>query len=204
MDTLKREVVRLARELERIAGSDYMKLVDVARSLNSITRMTRVTRQTWEQAQEVISASARAVAVRLAHSHSDSDGMREERSWFDWAVEGFRQMAEKAQVRLTLEKMLYMGKDRGVIPYISAEPRDEDDVYATIVCHVWTCYFGNPQWRRLKRCPRCRVWFVDTTRNMQKKRCSAQCTWRSWNRARRKAAGHSQYQQRTRDRHKAL
>ncbi len=54
-------------------------------------------------------------------------------------------------------------------------------------------FFLAPERDRLKRCPRCQRWFVDRTRNKSMKRCRATCTWRWWNRARRRGARHKQY-----------
>jgi hypothetical protein len=49
---------------------------------------------------------------------------------------------------------------------------------------------------RVKRCPECRRWFVDDTRNKSAARCSRDCTVKWWNRSRRKAATHAQYRRR--------
>ncbi len=51
----------------------------------------------------------------------------------------------------------------------------------------------NPLRHRLKRCPKCAQWFVDSTRNNSKARCSLICTAKWWDRARRREAGHAQY-----------
>jgi hypothetical protein len=44
--------------------------------------------------------------------------------------------------------------------------------------------------RRLKLCAVCERWFVDHSKNVTALRCSAPCTRKYWNRARRRAAGH--------------
>lgn len=54
-------------------------------------------------------------------------------------------------------------------------------------------FFLAPERDRLKRCTRCQRWFVDRTRNKSMQRCGAACTWRWWNRARRRGARHKQY-----------
>jgi hypothetical protein len=51
----------------------------------------------------------------------------------------------------------------------------------------------SPGIKRVKRCPRCKTWFLDRTRNRGALRCSIACTWAWWNRRRRKQARHSQY-----------
>jgi predicted RNA-binding Zn ribbon-like protein len=55
---------------------------------------------------------------------------------------------------------------------------------------VWDYYFRNQGWTRLKRCPVCQTWFVDTTRNKSMLRCSRECTLRWWDYNQRKKAGH--------------
>lgn len=51
-------------------------------------------------------------------------------------------------------------------------------------------FFKNVARERFKRCPQCRAWFLDTTKNRTQGRCSQQCTNRWWNRAKRRAKGH--------------
>lgn len=43
---------------------------------------------------------------------------------------------------------------------------------------------------RFKRCPQCKRWFVDESKNRTGVRCSAACTNKWWTRARRRANGH--------------
>lgn len=47
-------------------------------------------------------------------------------------------------------------------------------------------YFLNPSRDRLRRCEKCRRWFVDETRNKSQRRCSVKCTRAWWNRGRRR------------------
>jgi predicted RNA-binding Zn ribbon-like protein len=53
-------------------------------------------------------------------------------------------------------------------------------------------YFNNPARDRLRRCPhpcpKCRGWFVDTTRNKSARRCSRECTI-AWSNSQRKKKG---------------
>jgi hypothetical protein len=55
---------------------------------------------------------------------------------------------------------------------------------------LWQEYFKKEGWKRLKKCPQCKLWFVDRTRNKKKERCSSDCTWKWWSWGRRKAEGH--------------
>jgi hypothetical protein len=73
------------------------------------------------------------------------------------------------------------------------------DISATLDCkpgeqvaieHLWSCFFSNPERHRLKRCPECRKWFADKTRNLSMVRCSMSCTNKWWTLERRQKAGH--------------
>lgn len=55
---------------------------------------------------------------------------------------------------------------------------------------LWQFYFQKKGWERLKRCPQCRRWFVDKTKNKKKDRCSQHCTNQWWSRDRRKKESH--------------
>jgi hypothetical protein len=55
---------------------------------------------------------------------------------------------------------------------------------------LWLSYFQREGWKRLKRCPQCKKWFVDETKNRMKVHCSEQCKWQWWNREKRSEAGH--------------
>ena len=61
----------------------------------------------------------------------------------------------------------------------------------TFLSFLWRFYFQDKGWERLKRCPQCRKWFVDTIRNKNKIRCSRQCTDKWWDFRRRKHVGHA-------------
>lgn len=61
-----------------------------------------------------------------------------------------------------------------------------DSTSGTALWHLWLFYFRDDGWLRLKRCPVCRTWFVDTSKNKSTRRCSEKCTWRYWSRDRRK------------------
>lgn len=54
-------------------------------------------------------------------------------------------------------------------------------------------FFTSPERHRLRKCPVCGRWFVDRTKNKTRIRCSAGCTAKWWNRARRREARHGQY-----------
>lgn len=65
------------------------------------------------------------------------------------------------------------------------------DAVGAALWHLWLFYFQDFGWLRLKRCSFCQTWFVDTSKNRSTERCSDPCTWKWWNRNRRKTAGHT-------------
>jgi len=70
-------------------------------------------------------------------------------------------------------------------------PIDVKDCTVEVVWLLWEIYFRNIGLDRFKRCPQCKRWFVDRTRNRQKERCSKHCTWQWWSWGRRKEEGHN-------------
>lgn len=71
-----------------------------------------------------------------------------------------------------------------------ASQEKHGDRRGDVLRHLWWYYFPKNDWRRLKNCPVCRNWFVDTSKNRVTARCSSECTAHWWSRDRRKAAGH--------------
>jgi len=65
-----------------------------------------------------------------------------------------------------------------------------DDRRGDVLRHLWWYYFHAKVGVRLKRCPVCQNFFVDTSKNRVTVRCSTACTDEWWTRARRKDAGH--------------
>jgi hypothetical protein len=77
-------------------------------------------------------------------------------------------------------------------PHSFLAPLDRGgDRQGDMLRHLWWYYFHGNVWTRLKRCPVCRAWFVDTSKNKVTARCSARCTAQWWSRSRRKEAGHT-------------
>lgn len=92
----------------------------------------------------------------------------------------------------TLFPGLWVHERRFVLPL--AEPGTADRA-AGYVQEILRTFFGVGLAQRLKQCELCRRWFADMTRNRSKLRCGVgTCTAsRAWPRARRRAAGHTQY-----------
>ena len=97
-----------------------------------------------------------------------------------YAISSFNRWARENPVRLRV----WMDKKKiiaGVDPVTQTEPA---------LLLLWTSYFQREGWKRLKRCPQCKKWFVDETKNRMKVHCSKQCKWQWWNREKRWEAGH--------------
>lgn len=102
------------------------------------------------------------------------------------ASEKFTQLAKHHPVSMVVEFPVKGGQKRSgrrERPHTALSSRDE---IGTVLWHLWLYYFQDEGWLRLKRCPVCALWFVDTSRNRATARCSATCTWKWWSRERRK------------------
>lgn len=96
-------------------------------------------------------------------------------------VESFNEFSEEALVRFRL----YRNKNGTV------EPRWDvaaDWGKGRVVKLLWDFYFTNECWRRLKKCRKCRAWFVDHSRNHGKRFCKRECADLWWTRAQREKA----------------
>jgi hypothetical protein len=104
----------------------------------------------------------------------------------DQAIEVFTAQAKDHPVNMYVEyRAKRLRADKSVWPTPLVESRDE---IGTVLWHLWLYYFRDYGWKRLKSCPVCKRWFVDTSKNRATARCSESCTWRWWNRERRKEA----------------
>jgi hypothetical protein len=78
-------------------------------------------------------------------------------------------------------------------PLISAS-RDHEvrELSGSVGLMIYSYVFLNAEAQRLKVCQHqaCTKLFVDRSRGNRALRCSAACTWKAWNRAARRAAGH--------------
>lgn len=111
----------------------------------------------------------------------------------------FTEAAARHPVNMVVEYPV-MGIKKGKVPTddrfieTTAPPHtlvsSRDAVGATL-WHLWLFYFQDFGWLRLKRCQFCQIWFVDTSKNRSTARCSDPCTWKWWDRNRRKSAGHT-------------
>ena len=77
------------------------------------------------------------------------------------------------------------------VPPLTVEGTSER-VHTLLLWAIKT-YAGKDVAARIKKCQYCNRWFADVTRNRSRLRCSSRCTWRTWNRPKRREAGHRQY-----------
>jgi hypothetical protein len=110
-------------------------------------------------------------------------------------VRRFNQLAQRVPMSFHLDELeaeegrSHLSRKRSKRPLAQAVFR-----YADFRGYVLQALWFSLQSRmrdRLKRCPQCQKWFVDESRNKSAKRCSASCTWRSWNRRRRRESRQS-------------
>jgi hypothetical protein len=99
------------------------------------------------------------------------------------ASEWFNQLANKYPVTLNVR---LAGDSRDIT--VGHGPPDSRGHF--IVWLLWAYYFQGEGWKRLKRCPHCKRWFVDQNRNRNKVHCSNDCKWKFWSRERKREHGH--------------
>jgi hypothetical protein len=59
---------------------------------------------------------------------------------------------------------------------------------ARVLHLLWENFFRNGEWRRLKRCRRCAMWFADHSDSRTRSFCSETCRDKWWDRGRRRQA----------------
>jgi hypothetical protein len=103
-----------------------------------------------------------------------------------YAISTFNRWARKNPI--TLRVWIDESKKRTPKIVAGIDPATQSDAP---LLFLWTQYFQNEGWKRLKRCPTCRLWFVDETKNRIKVFCKDNpCKWRFWNRLKRWESGH--------------
>jgi hypothetical protein len=100
------------------------------------------------------------------------------------AIRSFNGLAKQNPISLTVTRLK---TKKGTEIFAGHKPASHTQ---SALWYLWRYYFQDNGWERLKRCPQCKRWFVDESKNKRKGRCSPHCTWNWWSRARRKQAGH--------------
>ena len=129
--------------------------------------------ETWTLAETIVSAPSLTHASKKFNRHAENHPVT---------------MVVEYPV-MAIKKGATPGEDR-FIEQDTKPPRtgvSSRDVGGTVLWHLWLFYFQDRGWKRLKRCPIsvCRKWFVDTSQNRRKARCSSACTNKWWDRYRR-------------------
>jgi hypothetical protein len=90
---------------------------------------------------------------------------------------------------VTLRVWINENESKGTTPEIVAglDPKTQSESPLLL---LWSFYFQGEGWKRLKRCPQCKKWFVDETKNRMKVNCSEQCKWQWWSREKRWESKH--------------
>ncbi len=107
------------------------------------------------------------------------------RSDLAYTAEAFNRWARTIPVHLEVMRVKVKGGKVGLVPTVHTQGHEGFAAWL-----VWRLFFVE-QWQRLKRCPQCRKWFVDKTRNGVMVRCSKACTDKWWTLPRRREAGHN-------------
>ncbi len=177
--------MRKARTLVVDERGDLGGLQTLADHLNAASAgdMSGEYARAWRKAEEILShavpASWAPVPGRtlLARLHPPSD--------LAYSAEAFNRWARTVPAHLEVMRVKVKGGKIGLSPTVHTEGHEGLAAWL-----VWRLFFVE-RWQRLKRCPQCRKWFVDKTRNGVMVRCSKSCTDKWWTLLRRQQAGHN-------------
>lgn len=185
----------MRRMLRSVRGrSPSRALEDLAWFLNKLPEMSGGMAEAWKEAERVVQFVVpdpnRTRAIRRLLG-TPPDLMPPRMPSLEDAAWAFNRMTKRLPSRLTIRA------DRQARGRVVFRP----DVTGPGEAHLaawmlWRFFFPDEGWRRLKRCPQCRKWFVDTTKNRTKTFFPDSCKDRWWNRERRRGAGHRTNQRR--------
>jgi len=173
----------------------------IAIHLNKIPSMGRGMAKVWRKAEQIIACLVDPLPVRneiprrkfqsaklfIPKTLLGGDLPRKLGPIRMWraAIMHFNDWAEENPVPLFIE---LVRSSQNKIEFKTGElPRDDAQLAIYL---LWVYFFRDRGWERLKRCPQCGKWFVDASSNKNKSRCSMECTWKWWDRPKRKEAGH--------------
>jgi uncharacterized CHY-type Zn-finger protein len=166
-------------------GQLYQALSYIASQLNKIGEPQEEELSVWKEAEDIVEAmtdqprrdstykkeqtSVETFLTGLGSKYRDPN--KQPIPLPQYAVTTFNQWARENPVRLHIQL-----EGDGIIQagHQSVTPD------GGVLCALWQFYFHGEGYKRLKRCPQCRKWFVDDTRNLGKVRCSQKCTNRWW------------------------
>lgn len=192
---------RRKKKLPKFVQHELTGLNLVALNLNLIPNRSKD-----EEFQRIWSKMEDIIETMTAQPPSKENEQKRKRSWFAvyespherypfprLAIDKFNSLAKENPV--SLEIMIKKSK-KGLSIYNGGPTveifagHNPTSSMQSALWFLWRFYFQNKGWDRLKRCPQCRKWFVDQTKNKKKDRCSKHCTWQWWSRDRRKKEGH--------------
>lgn len=163
-------------------GRELQGLEDIALHLNMIPGMDEDRAKAWRRVEEIVQLAIFDPARPTLHPLLGGGP----RTGSITAAAGvFNKWASAIPVRLKVRWREEKGGAVHIQPQIDTEGET-----GFVVWMVWRVFFYAKRWNRLKRCPQCRKWFVDRTRNAVMARCSKSCTDKWWTLERRREAGH--------------
>jgi hypothetical protein len=108
----------------------------------------------------------------------------------------FGRLELRHQARLALADMSLIVGGRQPVVEVTHGTYSEGDPLSEAVFTTWLL-LGLRDRDRLRRCARCRAWFVDRTRSKRMVYCSTPCHDAAWTRSKRRAARHAEYRERS-------
>jgi hypothetical protein len=154
-------------------------LYAISDRLNSLPGLRGKLREAWKTVEVII------LLLKDLQPEGDTPFITGSRPEF--AIKYFNRLAKGYRVSLAVHG--YKIPENGISTIIPAIEKKTPMQYA--LWDLWQFVFGNKGWERLKICPQCGVWFVDSSKNKEKERCSKECTNKWWSYKRRKEANHN-------------
>jgi hypothetical protein len=173
----------------------------LVRNLNMIPSFSGDMASAWKKAEEVISNAVPPPGV--PEGYVESEHLIQTPLFGEVKVKGlhrsflghrkpslvsaayaFNRWAQEIPVQLEIRVVRIKGGKAELSPDVKTSGAE-----GLALWMVWRCLFVE-EWQRLRRCPTCHKWFVDTTRNKVMVRCSKSCTDKWWTLDRRRAQGH--------------
>ena len=181
----------------------YKGLNVIAANLNRIADLQGEELETWKEVESIVGAMTdQPGRDSVYRKEKDYKGVRQPQTFLTslgskyrnpnktpvplpgLAISWFNKWARKNPVRLRIWGEAESTPLKIVAGHDSLNHRD----YALL--SLWAFYFRGEGWKRFKRCPHCKLWFVDKTKNKKKTFCSDACKNRFWSRDMREEAGH--------------
>ncbi len=164
-----------------VGGVDLRKpwwgLYPIAKRLNALAQLRDKEQEAWRKAEVII--------LLMKDLQPEVDPALVTKNRPELAIKSFNLLAKKHPLPLMVRRIQ---RPQGGFNIYPAPRRETPMQYAIFLLAYY--FFSERGWERLKKCPQCGIWFVDSSKNRRKERCSEECTNKWWSWGRRKEAHH--------------